>query len=126
MPRRRKTKVDKDIDDIIKGILKEATPFLKEFNKTLEFAARIYDGERRKYEDEHKVKLMGVEEAAKILGIKPEATAEETKVAFRKLAKKYHPDLNKNDPTAQDKFMKVRAAYEVMESARKSKHEEED
>ncbi|MCC2101911.1 MAG: DnaJ domain-containing protein, partial [Hyphomicrobiales bacterium] len=38
----------------------------------------------------------------------------EVKKAFRKLAKKYHPDQNKNDPKAQEKFAEVNSAYEVV------------
>jgi ribosomal protein L14E/L6E/L27E len=116
MVRRKTRRVDKDIDDILKEVLREATPFLKELNKFMENASRIYDGEKKKYDESHKVKMMEVEEAAKILGVKSDATPEEVKAAFRKMAKKYHPDISK-DPTAPEKFMKVRAAYEVMVNA---------
>ena len=39
-----------------------------------------------------------------VLGVSKSATAQEIKSAFRKLAKKYHPDLNKDNPNAEEKF----------------------
>ncbi len=39
-----------------------------------------------------------------VLGVQKSATDAEIKKAFRQLAKKYHPDLNKNNPDAEEKF----------------------
>ena len=39
-----------------------------------------------------------------VLGVEKSATEAEIKSAFRRLAKKYHPDLNKDDPDAAEKF----------------------
>lgn len=50
----------------------------------------------------------------KILGVDRNATQDEIKQAYRKLAKKYHPDLNKDDPSAEGKFQQVNEANEVL------------
>ena len=47
----------------------------------------------------------------KVLGISPNATDDEIKQAYRKLAKKYHPDLNPGDETAAKKMQEINAAY---------------
>jgi len=49
-----------------------------------------------------------------ILGIGKNATKEEIKFAYRKLAKRYHPDLNKKDPNAKEKFIEVKKAYDTL------------
>ncbi|KAL3617849.1 hypothetical protein CASFOL_038170 [Castilleja foliolosa] len=49
-----------------------------------------------------------------ILGISNDATRDEIKKAFHSLAKKYHPDANKNNPAAKRKFQEIRDAYEVI------------
>ncbi len=55
----------------------------------------------------------------KILGVDKNASQEEIKSAFRKQAKKYHPDLNKDNPDAQDKFKQVGEAYSVLSDENK-------
>jgi curved DNA-binding protein len=50
----------------------------------------------------------------KILGIDKSATEAEVKKAFRKLARKYHPDLNPNDKEAEQKFKEINEANEVL------------
>ena len=49
----------------------------------------------------------------KILGVHRDASEREIKKAYRKLAMKWHPDKNKDDPKAQEKFQDLGAAYEV-------------
>lgn len=49
-----------------------------------------------------------------ILGVSQTATAAEIKTQYRKLARKYHPDLNKNDKSAAEKFKEVSAAYDIL------------
>jgi curved DNA-binding protein len=50
----------------------------------------------------------------KILGVAKNASQEEIRSAFRKLARKYHPDANKGDPAAEDKFKELNEAYQVL------------
>jgi molecular chaperone DnaJ len=49
-----------------------------------------------------------------LLGVGREATDDEIKKAFRRLARELHPDINRHDPAAEEKFKEVAAAYEVL------------
>lgn len=49
-----------------------------------------------------------------ILGLSQGASLDDIKKAYRKLAKKYHPDLNPDDKKAADMFLKVQEAYEAL------------
>ena len=49
-----------------------------------------------------------------VLGISRSAGADEIKSAYRRLARRYHPDVNPNDPSAEEKFKEVGAAYSVL------------
>ncbi|WP_039757976.1 DnaJ domain-containing protein, partial [Bartonella queenslandensis] len=49
-----------------------------------------------------------------ILGVARTAKSQEIKSAFRKLAKKYHPDHNKDDAKAKEKFAEINQAYEII------------
>jgi DnaJ-class molecular chaperone len=54
-----------------------------------------------------------------VLGLAKSASAGEVKKAFRRLAKKHHPDQNKSDPKAQAKFAEVNTAYEILGDEKK-------
>ncbi len=47
------------------------------------------------------------------------ASQDEIKKAYRKLARQYHPDVNKDDPNAAEKFKEISEAYEVLSDANK-------
>lgn len=61
----------------------------------------------------------------KILGVEKNATQQEIRKAFRKQAKKYHPDINKDDPHAQEKFQAINEANEVLSDPEKRKKYDE-
>ena len=54
-----------------------------------------------------------------VLGVSRTATEGDIKKAYRKLARKYHPDVNHDDKTAEEKFKDVREAYEVLSDPEK-------
>jgi DnaJ-class molecular chaperone len=56
-----------------------------------------------------------------VLGVSKSASAADIKSAFRKLAKKLHPDANKHDPKAASRFAELNAAYEILGEADKRK-----
>jgi len=56
-----------------------------------------------------------------ILGLKKNATSAELKKAFRRLARKYHPDVNPNDKASEQKFKEMNEAYEVLSDPKKRK-----
>src|ERR1700693_2780720 len=55
------------------------------------------------------------------LGVKPTATAEEIRKAFRKLARKYHPDVNPKDKKAEERFKEISEANDVLSDEKKRK-----
>lgn len=57
----------------------------------------------------------------KVLGLDKNATQNDIKKAYRKLARKYHPDLNPNDTEAQKKFQQINEAHEVLIDPEKRK-----
>ncbi|OIP07763.1 MAG: molecular chaperone DnaJ [Betaproteobacteria bacterium CG2_30_68_42] len=54
-----------------------------------------------------------------VLGVKRDASADEIKKAYRKLAMKHHPDRNPDDKAAEEKFKEAKAAYEILTDADK-------
>jgi curved DNA-binding protein len=54
-----------------------------------------------------------------VLGVSRTASADEIKKAHRKLVRQYHPDVNKNNPAATEKFKEVQEAYDVLSDASK-------
>lgn len=54
-----------------------------------------------------------------ILGVAKDATQQEIKTAYKKLAKQYHPDVNKDNPQAESKFKELGEAYQVLSDSEK-------
>src|SRR5438876_12300039 len=56
-----------------------------------------------------------------ILGVKKDAKADEIKKAYRRLARKFHPDVNPGDKASEDKFKEVQEAYDILSDEKKRK-----
>src|SRR5271163_3235367 len=54
-----------------------------------------------------------------LLGVARKAGAKDIRAAFRKLARKYHPDLNPGDKSAEEKFKQIQEAYDVLSDTKK-------
>ena len=61
-----------------------------------------------------------IDDPYKVLGVSPNASDEEIKQAYRRLAKKYHPDLNPGDEEAAKKMQQINAAYEQIKNPEKA------
>mgnify|MGYP001583070059 CR=1 FL=1 len=64
---------------------------------------------------------MLTEDLYRILGVEKSASAAEIKKVYRKLARELHPDRNKDNKEAEERFKKVSAAYAVLGNAEKRK-----
>src|SRR5260221_7066581 len=54
-----------------------------------------------------------------LLGVSRKASAKDIRTAFRKLARKYHPDLNPGDKSSEEKFKQLQEAYDVLSDSKK-------
>src|SRR5690349_20780967 len=54
-----------------------------------------------------------------LLGVSRKASAKDIRAAFRKLARKYHPDLNPGDKSAEERFKQLQEAYDVLSDSKK-------
>ena len=61
----------------------------------------------------------------KVLGIDRNSSQADIRKAYRRLAKQYHPDINKNDPNAQERFQEINEANEVLSDPEKRKKYDE-
>ena len=62
-----------------------------------------------------------IDDPYKVLGVSPNATDEEIKQAYRRLAKQYHPDRNPGDAEAAKKMQRINAAYEQIKNPEKAR-----
>lgn len=58
--------------------------------------------------------LLSKRDYYEVLGVEKNASSEEIKKAYRRLARKYHPDVNGGDKEAEAKFKEINEAYEVL------------
>jgi len=62
---------------------------------------------------------MAAQTPYEVLGVKPDASAEEIRKVYRQLAKQFHPDLNPGKPAAEERFKAVSAAYDLLSDPEK-------
>jgi DnaJ-class molecular chaperone len=62
---------------------------------------------------------MAAQTPYEVLGVKPDATADEIRKVYRKLAKQFHPDLNPGKPEAEARFKTISAAYDLLSDPEK-------
>src|SRR6187397_306711 len=60
-----------------------------------------------------------------VLGVPRTASAQDIRKEYRKLARKFHPDVNQGDKSAEEKFKDINEAYEVLSDAEKRKKYDE-
>ena len=68
---------------------------------------------------------METKDLYKVLGVSKEASQEEIRRSYRKLARKYHPDANHDDPRAEERFKEVQQAYEILSNPEKRREYDE-
>lgn len=71
------------------------------------------------------MKLSEKRDYYEVLGVNKNASADEIKKAYRRLAKQYHPDLNPGDKTSEQKFKEVNEAYDILsDQSKKSRYDQ--
>src|ERR1700747_184256 len=63
--------------------------------------------------------MAATETPYRVLGVKPDASADDIRKAYRKLAKQYHPDLNPGKPEAEARFKDISSAYDLLSDPEK-------
>ncbi|HLZ36761.1 MAG TPA: DnaJ domain-containing protein, partial [Mycobacteriales bacterium] len=60
-----------------------------------------------------------------VLGVPKDASAADIKKSYRKLARKFHPDANRGDPKAEERFKEISEAYDVLSDDKRRKEYDE-
>jgi molecular chaperone DnaJ len=68
---------------------------------------------------------METKDLYKVLGVSKGASQEEIRRSYRKLARKHHPDANRDDPRAEDRFKEIQHAYEILSNPEKRREYDE-
>ena len=68
---------------------------------------------------------METKDLYKVLGVSKGASQDEIRRSYRKLARKYHPDANREDPKAEERFKEVQQAYEILSNPQKRREYDE-
>src|ERR687885_178682 len=68
---------------------------------------------------------METKDLYKVLGVSKEASQEEIRRSYRKLARKHHPDANRDDPKAEERFKEIQHAYEILSKPEKRREYDE-
>src|SRR5918912_2774086 len=68
---------------------------------------------------------METKDLYKILGVSKGASHEEIRRSYRRLARKHHPDANRDDPNAEERFKEIQHAYEILSNPEKRREYDE-
>jgi molecular chaperone DnaJ len=68
---------------------------------------------------------METKDLYKILGVSKEASQEDIRRSYRKLARRHHPDANRDDPKAEERFKEIQHAYEILSNPEKRREYDE-
>lgn len=68
---------------------------------------------------------METKDLYKVLGVDKKASQDDIRRAYRKLARKHHPDANRDDPEAENRFKEIQGAYEILSNPQKRKEYDE-